>query len=92
MLGVGNIWREVLPGRMGKTDQTVRHFRNILTEADLLKLQESGEMILISPYGWNRIQKVPYFKDKYFKKKADVIQENNDAYIGRFTNDVYRCD
>ena len=66
--------------------------RNILTEADLLKLQESGEMILISPYGWNRIQKVPYFKDKYFKKKADEIQKNNDAYIGRFTNDVYRCD
>ena len=54
--------------------------QSILTEADLLKLQESGEMILISPHGWNRIQKVPYFKDKYFKKISDEIQKSNDAY------------
>lgn len=55
--------------------------QNVLTEEDLLKLQESGELILISPYGWNRIQKVPYFKDKYFKTVSDEIQKANDSYL-----------
>lgn len=54
--------------------------QSILTESDLLKLQESGEMILISPHGWNRIKKVPYFKDKYFKMISDEIQKSNDVY------------
>ena len=55
--------------------------QSILTESDLLKLQESGELILISPHGWNRIQKVPYFTDKYFKKLSDEIQKSNDSYL-----------
>lgn len=54
---------------------------SILTESDLLRLQESGEMILISPHGWNRIKKVPYFTDKYFKKLSDEIQKSNDSYL-----------
>lgn len=55
--------------------------QSILTESDLLKLQESGEMILISPHGWNRIKKVPYFTDKYFKKISDEIKKSNDEYM-----------
>ena len=52
--------------------------KNILTEADLLKLQESGEAILISPHGWCRIKKTPYYKDKYFKKLSEDIMNNNE--------------
>lgn len=55
--------------------------QSILTESDLLKLQESGELILISPHGWSRIQKAPYFKDKYFKKVSDEIKKSNDSYV-----------
>lgn len=55
--------------------------QTILTESDLLKLQESGELILISPHGWNRIQKVPYFKDPYFRKISDEIKKANDEYM-----------
>lgn len=55
--------------------------QSILTESDLLKLQESGELILISPHGWNRIQKVPYFKNHYFRKISDEIKKANDEYM-----------
>ncbi len=53
--------------------------KNILTEADLLKLQDSGEAILISPHGWCRIKKTAYYKDKYFIKLANEIIRDNSS-------------
>lgn len=63
-----------------KSKSTSYTDKDILSEADLLKLQESGEAILISPYGWNRIKKTPYYKDKYFKKISDDIIKSNKDY------------
>ena len=68
-----------------KSKSTSYTDKDILTEADLLKLQESGEAILISPYGWNRIKKTPYYKDRYFKQISDDIIESNKTYSQEVT-------
>ena len=51
----------------------------IVTPDELMTLQNTGEAILISPYGYSRIQKTPYYKDKHFKSKADEIIKYNKA-------------
>ena len=51
--------------------------KDILEPVDLMTLQNSGEAILISPYGYNRVQKAPYYKDKILKPMADEIIKYN---------------
>lgn len=51
--------------------------KDILRPSDLMTLDRSGELILISPYGYNRIEKCPYYSDRYFKPLADDIREYN---------------
>ena len=51
---------------------------NIVTESDLMQLRNSGELILISPYGYNRIKKSPYYQDRLMKEaSARCIKNNN---------------
>lgn len=52
---------------------------NIIEGSDLMSLPLTDEAILISPYGYNRISKTPYYKDKYFKKLADEVKNYNDT-------------
>ena len=52
---------------------------DIVTEADLMQLRNTGELILISPYGYNRLKKVPYYKDRYLKEISDKYIKNNDV-------------
>jgi len=53
--------------------------KNIVDPADLMKLQRTGEAILITPYGYCRVKKVPYYKDNYLKKIAKAVREHNEA-------------
>ena len=49
----------------------------IVEESDLMTLAQTGEVILICPYGYFRIQKTPYYRDKNLKKLADEVAEYN---------------
>lgn len=52
--------------------------RDIVEPSDLVALPQTGEAILISPNGYNRIQKVPYYKDSFFKPIAEEIKFYNE--------------
>ena len=52
---------------------------DIVTESDLMQLRNTEELILISPNGYNRFKKAPYYKDKYLKEISDRIIKNNDV-------------
>lgn len=49
----------------------------IVEESNLMTLAQTGEVILICPYGYFRIQKTPYYRDKNLKKLADEVAEYN---------------
>lgn len=51
--------------------------KDIVEPADLMTLKNTGEAILISPYGYNRVKKVAYYEDKYLKPMADEIISYN---------------
>lgn len=55
--------------------------KNIVEPSELIKLPKTGEAILISPYGYNRIKKVPYYKDKYLKPIAKEIYSYNESIL-----------
>lgn len=52
---------------------------DIVTEADLMQLRNTGELILISSYGYNRLKKVAYYEDRYLKEISDKYINNNDV-------------
>ena len=52
-------------------------YHNIVEPADLMTLAQSGESILISPYGYARIEKTPYYKDSKIKKMFEKVQTYN---------------
>lgn len=54
--------------------------KDIVTPNDLLTLDSSGEAILITPNGYARVQKVPYYKD-------DILHAKNIA-ITRYNNSI----
>ncbi|MBQ4058778.1 MAG: type IV secretory system conjugative DNA transfer family protein [Lachnospiraceae bacterium] len=53
----------------------------IVESSDLMTLPQTGEAILISPYGYNRIRKLPYYSDKYFKPLSDEIITYNKTIL-----------
>lgn len=42
-----------------------------------MTLAQTGESILISPYGYARIEKTPYYKDSKIKKMYEKVQTYN---------------
>ena len=38
-----------------------------------MTLKNTGEAILISPYGYSRVKKIPYYQDKLLKPMAEEI-------------------
>lgn len=50
---------------------------DIVDPSDLMTLRDTGEAILITPYGYCRAQKVPYYADKYLKVLAAEVAEYN---------------
>lgn len=49
-----------------RTEHVSFEEKYIVTPDDLMYLQSTGEEILISPYGYYRIKKCPYYSDKIF--------------------------
>ena len=54
--------------------------KNIVEPSDLMSLPLSGDLILISPYGYNRISKTPYYSDKILKQLADEVKNYNEIF------------
>ena len=63
----------------GKDRKTTVSFEehDIVEPSDLMTLKNSGEAILISPYGYSRVKKVPYYEDKVLKPMAEQIVKHN---------------
>lgn len=53
--------------------------KDIVEPKDLMILAKSKEVIIISPWGYNRVKKVPYYEDRIIKKKADEVIEYNQS-------------
>lgn len=51
--------------------------KDIVEPSDLMTLKNTGEAIVITPYGYCRIQKVPWYKDKFLKPVAEKIIKYN---------------
>ena len=51
--------------------------KDIVEPSELMTLANSGEAILISPWGYNRVTKVPYYEDRVLKPMADKIIKYN---------------
>ena len=68
------IWNEA--GTKQKTGISFEE-KPIVEGSDLITLAQTGEAILVCPYGYFRIQKTPYYKDKILKKLADEVAEYN---------------
>ena len=51
--------------------------KDIVEASDLMLLQNTGELILVSPYGYNRIKKIPYYKDKAMNELVTKNQKYN---------------
>ncbi|MCD8111078.1 MAG: type IV secretory system conjugative DNA transfer family protein [Clostridiales bacterium] len=72
------VYKERRQSVSGKQQRTTSYEdKNILRPSDLMTLIRSKELILISPYGYNRIEKCPYYSDRYFKPLADDIRDYN---------------
>ena len=51
--------------------------KDIVEPSDLMTLKNTGEAILITPYGYSRVKKVPYYEDKLLKPMAEEIVKYN---------------
>lgn len=53
--------------------------KDIVESSDLLTLKNTGEAILITPFGYSRVKKVPWYEDKFLKPKAEEIIKYNET-------------
>ena len=51
--------------------------KDIVEPSDLMTLSNTGEAILITPYGYSRVKKVPWYQDKTLKPIAEEIIKYN---------------
>ena len=47
--------------------------KDIVSHTDLMTLKNTGEAIIITPYGYIRIDKCPWYMDKIFKP---IVEKN----------------
>jgi len=55
--------------------------KDIVEPADLMTLKNTGEAILITPYGYLRVEKVPWYQDKFLKPKAEETINHNQTVV-----------
>ncbi len=67
-------------GGKSQSHSTSYEEKDIVNGADLMALPMSGDAILISPFGYNRVRKCPYYKDKTLSKRAQDIKNHNQKY------------
>lgn len=63
--------------------------KDIVEPSELMTLPNTGEAILITPFGYNRVRKVPYYKDKFFKKISEEYQNYNKEIEKMKKEDAY---
>ena len=51
--------------------------KDIVEPSDLITLPNTGEAILITPYGYSRVLKTPYYEDKLLKPLAEEVVKYN---------------
>ena len=70
-------------GKSGRNSNSSRSTedKDRVTAVDLIALPELGEAIVISPYGYNRIKKVQYWRDRNLKKIATSVLAANKKYV-----------
>lgn len=56
--------------------------RDIVEPSDLMVLKNTGEAIIITPYGYGRVSKTPYYSDRILKPMAEEIAAYNKAVSG----------
>lgn len=56
--------------------------KDILEISDLMQLIQEEEAVLLTPYGYCKVRKTPYFKDRAFAGKAEKIRKYNETIIG----------
>ena len=64
--------------------------KDIVEPSDLKMLDKAGEAILISPWGYNRIKKCPYYKDKIMGPKSQEIVKYNKTIL-QMETETKRC-
>lgn len=52
--------------------------KEIVDPAELMTLKNTGEAILITPYGYSRVKKVPWYKDQFLKPLAEKVIRFNE--------------
>lgn len=55
--------------------------KNIVDGSDLITLHKTGEAILISPHGYHRVTKIPWYEHKRFKKIVSNNMKHNKAIL-----------
>ena len=53
--------------------------KDIVSPSDLMTLKNTGEAIIITPYGYGRVKKTPWYKDKTMRKKVEEVIKYNKA-------------
>lgn len=70
--------KESISGEGGKRKKSVSYEdKNIVQPVDLVRLPKTGELILLSVHGYNRIQKTPYYEDKIMAPIVAANKEHN---------------
>lgn len=61
--------------------------KDLVDPAELMTLQQTGEAILISPYGYSRIKKTPWYEDKVLCPVAEKIIALNEKESAKETKE-----
>lgn len=64
-----------------KSTSVTMEDKDIVEGSDLLTLPKTQEAILITPYGYNRVKKVSYYKDRLIAPIAKRIKRQNEIYV-----------
>ncbi len=78
--------RQSVSSGKGKNTTISYEDRDILHPSDLMALVKTGELVLISPHGYNRIDKCPYYSDGYFGPLAEGIRTYNQTVLELHTS------
>ena len=69
-------------GGITKREHYTMEENDIVRASDLMRLQLEGDAIVITPYGYFRIKKAPYYKDVKLKKLEQETKDYNECLGG----------
>lgn len=69
-------------GGITKREHYTMEENDIVRADDLMRLQLAGDAIVVTPYGYFRVKKVPYYKDVKLKKLEQETKDYNECLGG----------